>query len=199
MAPKRLEIRAQTGFKSGLKSTLGPLAELLELSWQPGGLLEASWNALGALLEAFGAQKSNWKRLLDGPRPLRRLVSALPGGQIPSKRSPGGSQIEVRKRSKLKMAKPWFLTTAARISMIFEVPGSLLGTKNGSNIGSESHLRRGSLQKVSWSALGGFWSRKKLAWKPLGAVLERFWAMLEPKMARESFLLTFFGYENIIY
>ena len=106
MAPKRLEIRAQTGFKSGLKSTLGPLAELLELSWQPGGLLEASWNALGALLEAFGAQKSNWKRLLDGPRPLRRLVSALPGGQIPSKRSPGGSQIEVRKRSKLKMAKP---------------------------------------------------------------------------------------------
>ena len=88
MAPKRLEIRAQTGSKSGLKSILGPLAELLELSWQPGGLLEASWNALGALLEAFGAQKSNWKRLLDGPRPLRRLVSALPGGQIPSQKEP---------------------------------------------------------------------------------------------------------------
>ena len=88
MAPKRLEIRAQTGFKSGLKSTLGPLAELLELSWQPGGLLEASWNALGALLEAFGAQKSNWKRLLAGPRPPRRLVSALPGGQIPSQMGP---------------------------------------------------------------------------------------------------------------
>ena len=88
MAPKRLEIRAQTGSKSGLKSILGPLAELLELSWQPGGLLEASWNALGALLEAFGARKSNWKRFLDGPRPPRRLVSALPGGQIPSQREP---------------------------------------------------------------------------------------------------------------
>ena len=51
-------------------------------------LLEASWNALEALLEAFGAQKSNWKRRLDGPRPPRRLVSALPGGQIPSQKEP---------------------------------------------------------------------------------------------------------------
>ena len=88
MAPKRLEIRAQTGFKSGLKSTLGPLAELLELSWQPGGLLEASWNALGALLEAFGAQKSNWKRLLDGPRPPRRSVSACLGTEWAPKTNP---------------------------------------------------------------------------------------------------------------
>ena len=32
-----------------LESILGPLGELLELSWQPGGLLEASWNALGRL------------------------------------------------------------------------------------------------------------------------------------------------------
>ena len=38
--------------------------------------------------------------------------------------------------------------------MIFEVPGSLFGAKNGSNIGSESHLRRGSLQKASWRPLG---------------------------------------------
>ena len=58
IAPKRFEIRAQSGFKSGLKSILGPLAELLELSWQPGGLLEGSWNALGALLEAFVAPKT---------------------------------------------------------------------------------------------------------------------------------------------
>ena len=50
MAPKRLEFRAQTGSKSGLKSILGPIAELLELSWQPGGLLERSWRALGGLL-----------------------------------------------------------------------------------------------------------------------------------------------------
>ena len=105
MAPKRLEIRAQTGFKSGLKSTLGPLAELLELSWQPGGLLEASWNALGALLEAFGAQKSNWKRLLDGPRPPRRLVSALPGGQIPSQKKPRRVPNRGQKRIRAENSK----------------------------------------------------------------------------------------------
>ena len=42
------------------------------------------------------------------------------------------------------------------------------------------------LGKGSWSALGSLWSRKKLAWRPLGAVLERFWVMLGPKMAREA-------------
>ena len=57
MAPKRLENRPPNGSKTALKSILGPLGELLELSWQPGGLLEASWNALGALLEASGAEK----------------------------------------------------------------------------------------------------------------------------------------------
>ena len=68
MAPKRLEIRAQTGFKSGLESTLGPLAELLELSWQPGGLLEASWNALGALFEASGAPSTLLESTLGRPK-----------------------------------------------------------------------------------------------------------------------------------
>ena len=41
-----------------LESILGPLGELLELSWQPGGLLEASRNALGSVWEASGAQKT---------------------------------------------------------------------------------------------------------------------------------------------
>ena len=47
----------QHGSKMALKSILGPLGELLELSWQPRVLLEASWNAVGALLEASGAEK----------------------------------------------------------------------------------------------------------------------------------------------
>ena len=51
-----------------------PLGRVLERSWTPPG-----------------PQKSNWKRLLDGPRAPRRLVSALPGAQITSKRGPGGS------------------------------------------------------------------------------------------------------------
>ena len=38
--------------------------------------------------------------------------------------------------------------------MIFEVPGRHFGTKNGARMGPESHLRRGSLQKASWRALG---------------------------------------------
>ena len=118
------------------------------------GRMRRSWMPLGALLEAFGAQKSNWKRLLDGPRPPRRLVSASPGAKYPPKRSPGGSQIEVQKRPGLKTAKPGFLTTVAGILMIFEVPDSLFRAKNASKMGSESHLRRGSRQKTSWRPLG---------------------------------------------
>ena len=60
----------------------------LGASWPAEGLLERSWRALGAILGGLGAQKSNWNQLLDGPRPPRRLVSALPGGQIPSQREP---------------------------------------------------------------------------------------------------------------
>ena len=46
-----------SGSKIAPNSILEPLRELLELSWQPGGLLEASWEPLGALLEASGTEK----------------------------------------------------------------------------------------------------------------------------------------------
>ena len=42
-----------------LKSIQEPLGELLEPSGQPGGLLEDSWNALGALLDASRPIQSN--------------------------------------------------------------------------------------------------------------------------------------------
>ena len=41
-----------SGSKMAPKSILEPLRELLELSWQPGGLLDAIWEVLGALLAA---------------------------------------------------------------------------------------------------------------------------------------------------
>ena len=49
--------------------------------WPLGRLLERSWTPPSP-------PTSNWKRLLDGPRPPRRLVSALPGGQMPSQKEP---------------------------------------------------------------------------------------------------------------
>ena len=57
MAPKWLQNGSPNGSKIAPKSILEPLRELLEPSWQPGGLLEASWEPLGALLEASGAEK----------------------------------------------------------------------------------------------------------------------------------------------
>ena len=45
--------------------------------------------------------------------------------------------------------------------------------KMGPKWGPNRVLDADPLGKGSWSALGALWSRKKLAWRPLGAVLER--------------------------
>ena len=66
---------------------------VLEPSWRPLGygslfrslIFASSW-PLGALLEVSGPKKSNWKRLLDGPRPPRRPVSACLGVQNGARR-----------------------------------------------------------------------------------------------------------------
>ena len=50
MALKRLENRPQNGSQTALKSVLGPLGELLELSWQPRSLPEAEKKALDRAL-----------------------------------------------------------------------------------------------------------------------------------------------------
>ena len=69
------------------------LQTLLERSWEPLGygsifrslIFGSSW-PLGALLEPSGPKKTNWKRLLDGPRPPRRPVSACLGVQNGARR-----------------------------------------------------------------------------------------------------------------
>ena len=107
-------LRDPRGVKIGPQRLLGPFLERL-------GLMEACWSALGGFLErswaALGPKKTNLDRLLAGPRPPRRPVSACLGAKYLPKRSPGGSKNEVRKRSKLKMAKPLKSPTVARILM----------------------------------------------------------------------------------
>ena len=114
-----------------------PLFCLLDRSWRPPS-----------------PKKNALERLLAAPRGIPREVSAILGAKMLPKERPRGSKIEVRKRSKLKMAKPLKSLTVARILMIFEVLGSLFGAESGSQMGSESHLRRGSPQKASWNPLG---------------------------------------------
>ena len=88
MGPKRLENRPQHDSQTTLKSIPGPLGELLELSWQPGGLLEPSWNALGALLEASGAQKTLLGSALGRPKGTKETGFALPEGQLSAEKGP---------------------------------------------------------------------------------------------------------------
>ena len=72
MAPKRVENRPPNSSQTALKSTLGPLGELLELSWQPGSLL----------LEASGAQKTLLGSALGRPKGTKETGFALPEGQM---------------------------------------------------------------------------------------------------------------------
>ena len=76
--------------------------------WDPNRIFdaEALGKSLGALLDGFGAEKKVLGSALGRPEGTSETGFSMPGGKIPPKKSPGGSQMEVRKRSKLKVAKP---------------------------------------------------------------------------------------------
>ena len=131
---------------------MGPKS-LLEATWgvkksvqAAFGLLDASWNALGRVwapkkLIGIGSWTAR------GHRGDRFQHAWGPNGR--PKGAPGGSQIGIQKRSELKMVKPCFLTTVARISMIFQVSGHHFGAKNMFKMGSEAYHRLGTRQKTS--------------------------------------------------
>ena len=60
----------------------------MELSGQPGGLLERSWNALGELLEAFEVQKTLFGSALGQPKGTLEIGFDLHGDHIPSQNEP---------------------------------------------------------------------------------------------------------------
>ena len=139
MAPKCVQNGSPNGSKIDQKSILEPLRELLELSWQPGGLLGASWKPLGTLLDP---KKHCLERPLAGPRAPRRPVSAILGSKRLPKWSPKGSQIEPQKGFELKWLKSQNSHTVHRICLIFEVPDPPFGDQNGFETGYKSHHRR---------------------------------------------------------
>ena len=99
---------SQNGFKIASKwlGSWRHLGASLEPSWS----ILGCWDPLGRLLEGswrpLGAKKSS----CEPPRAVLRrpkgLVSAILEAKRLPKWSPGGSQIEVQKRSELKIAKP---------------------------------------------------------------------------------------------
>ena len=118
---------------------LGPQKPLLESSWRAlGGLqsrLGGSWRALGA---SWAVLEASWEVLGRSWRRIRGVLNApwvvlepswelwkpcwshLEAKRLP-KWTPRPFQIELRRRLELKIAKPCFLMTAHRISMIFRV------------------------------------------------------------------------------
>ena len=128
-----------------------PLGGVLGASWGPPGALKKAWlakgglpGAYGALLDAswgaLGAKRSTLERLLAAPRGIPRQVSAILGAKRPPKGRPRGSKIESKRRLELKtrfLQKPLFFQW---ISLIFEVPGSLLGGQHRCKIASDCSL-----------------------------------------------------------
>ena len=92
MAPKLVQNGSPNGSKIHQKSIPEPLRELLELSWQPGGLLGASWKPLGTLLDP---KKHCLERPWTSPRADLRPFSAILGSKRLPKWSPEKSKIEL--------------------------------------------------------------------------------------------------------
>ena len=125
--------RFQTLFPTSFATSLKLYQNVCQIG--PGGVLEASWRALGALTKAWSAQvglpgasgsllERSWnalgglwgrkdviERLLAGPRRIPREFSAILGAEGLPKWRPSGSKIEPKRRFELKMAKPRFLIT----------------------------------------------------------------------------------------
>ena len=82
----------------------------LGASWPAEGLLERSWRAPGELLERSWAVLGHQKVIGNGSWTARGhrgdWFQHCLEAKYPPKRSPGESQIEVQKRSGLKIAKP---------------------------------------------------------------------------------------------
>ena len=131
-------------------SQIGP-GGLLEGSWRSLGALKKAWSAkgglpgaYGALLEAswvaLGAEKRSLERLLAAPRGIPREVSAILGAKRLPKGRPGGSKIESKRQLELKMR---FLQKSLFFqynSLIFKVPGSMIGCQNRYKMASDCRL-----------------------------------------------------------
>ena len=102
----------------------------------------------GAVLEAY-------KRRLGGS--LGRLGAVLRALEAMLERS-GCQKAPKMEPKRVPNRAPEATRAEYCETLIFKVQGSLCGVKVGSQMGSESHLRRGSFQKASW--------------RPLGAILE---------------------------
>ena len=85
-------------------------------------LLETSWDALGGL---WSQKKSALERLLAAPRGIPRQVSAILEAKRLPKGSPRGSEIEPKMRLELETRIRQKVVLFERISLIYEVLGSL--------------------------------------------------------------------------
>ena len=137
-------------------------------------------------MEASGAEKSNCETALGRPEATKETRFSKPGGQKAPETEPGTVQNRIPEAIRAEnVISSKTIVFSMKKTMNSEVPGSLFGAQSGSKMGSESHIRRGSLQKTSWRSLGALkkaWSAKgrlsaKIfwlmgrSWTPLGALL----------------------------
>ena len=125
--------------------------------WPLGRLLARSWTRMGP-------KKTNWNRLLDGPRPPRRSVSACLGAKCPPKRVPRRVQNRGPKTIQAGNGKTLIFNDSCKDSNDFSGARGLFG-------GPKMGPKWGPNRIFDAEGLG----------IALGSLLERSWRLLEPK------------------
>ena len=143
----------------------------MELSWQAGGLSEASWSALGGLRGRKKDPSSGSWALQKG---MSRQVSTILGPKRLPKRSPGGSKMGSQIESGLKKAKSQKMQHLWHENLNLEGPGPPKRIQNWFPISSSTREPSKSLLRASWSALGAPWSQKIVVLDSSLAVLQEF-------------------------
>ena len=162
----------QNGSQIDLGAHLGGREICSGRLWPLGRLLERSWTRLGP-------QKSNWNRLLDGPRPPRRSVSACLGAKWAPKRSPRRVPNRDPKAIRAENGKTLFFNDSCKdfndfsgVRALFE--GPKVGPKWGPNRIFDAEALE-YLLGASWIALGALRSRKNIILDALRTLLGRSW------------------------
>ena len=167
MTPRWLQDGSPNGSKMTLESILRSLGELLEPSWQAGGLLGASWSALGRILgRKKGPSSGSWALQEESQDRFQ-----LPWGPKCSQNGARGVQNEAPEATQAEEGEITKLASLTRKPYVSSSRAFKSMSETGPKLVPSGIFNAEALEKHLESLL-------EASWSTLGALLERSWTLL---------------------